>query len=76
MPLNRDLPTPSHRAFHGGETVKITKTLKFEDDFVLEQGSQGMAMHPGSQAATWVVFFPKLKTRRVVPEWDLEVVSK
>lgn len=76
MDLDRKLPPPLRSAFHGREKVRVKKSLTFEDGYVLREGSIGRAMHPGSQAATWVVYFPEARTRRVVPEWLLELVAK
>lgn len=75
MTNTRKLPPPMRHALHGGEKVKVKARQEYYDGFIAEVGDEGLAMHPGSQAATWVVLFPKARTRRVVPEWDLEVIS-
>lgn len=75
LELDRELPPPLVSKMQGGETVKLKIDLTFEDDLTLARGAKGVALHPGSQAATWVVFFPKQKTRRVCPEWQLEILE-
>lgn len=76
MKLDRSLPDPLVAKLHGGEKVKlINQKQVYEDGFVMKLGDVGLALHPGSQAATWVVYIPSARTRRVVPEWNLEIVS-
>jgi hypothetical protein len=75
MELDRSLPAPLHSPLHGGEKVKLINNQQvYADGFVFKVGEQGIALHPGSQAATWIVYIPSVRTRRVVPEWNLEIV--
>jgi hypothetical protein len=69
----RGLPAPSHVSFRGGEKVRLKKTQEYADGTV-QAGEVGMTMNPSSQAACWVVLFPKAGSR-VVPEWLLERVE-
>jgi len=71
----RQLPPPLVRELKGRETVQVTKAQSYNDGFVAKQGMEGLVLHPGSQAATWVIYFPEHKTRRVVPGWDLKVLK-
>jgi hypothetical protein len=76
MELDRSLPAPLHSKLHGGEKVKLVNNQQvYADGFVLKVGDQGIALHPGSQAATWVVYVTSMRSRRIVPEWNLEVLS-
>lgn len=72
---DRELPPVMHVAFHGGETVELLKDQKYADRVVVRAGERGKAICPSSQAASWVVLFPRLGSKtRVVPEWLLKQV--
>ena len=76
MKLDRSLPAPLHAALNGGEKVKLKNMQQvYEDGFVFKVGEEGLVLHPSSQAACWVVYIPSARTRRVVPEWNLEIIS-
>lgn len=69
----RGLPPPPRYRFHGGERVRLTRAQTYADRRV-EAGAEGIALYPSSQAASWVVHYP-VEGVRVVPEWDLEMLS-
>ena len=65
----RDLPPPMKSAFHGGERVKLLKDQSCSDRVVIRKGELGTALYPSSQAASWVVHFPRVGAKlRVIPE--------
>ena len=71
----RDLPAPMDMRLHGGETVELIEDQVFADKVVIPAGEKGRAMHPSSQAAAWVILFPRVgKKLRVIPEPLLRVV--
>ena len=71
--VERDLPEVMHVAFHGGESVELLKDQKYADRVVIRAGEKGKAIAPSSQAASWIVLFPRLGSKtRVVPEWLLK----
>ncbi|MBL4845722.1 MAG: hypothetical protein JKY65_09360 [Planctomycetes bacterium] len=71
----RDLPSPMGMRLHGGETVELLEDQVFSDKVVIPAGEKGRAMHPSSQAAAWVVLFPRVgKKLRVIPEPLLQIV--
>ena len=72
----RDLPKPYSIEFHGGELVELTKDQRYADQVVIRAGERGKTLHPSSQAASWVVLFPRISSSKpyVVPEWLLSRV--
>lgn len=73
--VDRDLPEPMHMRLSGGETVRLRETQVFYDKVVIRSGEVGRALYPSSQAAAWVVHFPRVGPKfRVIPEPLLEVV--
>ena len=74
--VDRDLPEPMHMRLSGGETVRLRETQIFYDKVVIRSGEVGRALYPSSQAAAWVVHFPRVGPKfRVIPEPLLEVVE-
>lgn len=72
----RELPEVMHVAFHGGESVELLQDQKYADRVVIRAGEKGRAIAPSSQAASWVVLFPRLGSKtRVVPEWLLKKID-
>lgn len=72
----RPLPAPMQMRLHGGETVELIEDQVFADKVVIPAGEKGMALQPSSQAAAWVVRFPRVgKKLRVIPEPLLRVVG-
>jgi hypothetical protein len=73
----RALPAPVHIWLKGGERVRLKKTQEYADGVVVREGEIGTTVNPSSQAASWVVSFPKAGAGklRVVPQWDLERVD-
>lgn len=73
---DRDLPPVMKIAFQGGDTVELLKDQFYADRVVVRAGERGKAMQPSSQAASWVVLFPRKGPKtRVVPEWLLRKVE-
>lgn len=71
-PVRPDLPPPMQIAFRGGELVELTKDQHYADLVVVRAGERGKTICPSSQAAHWVVLFPRIGPEtRVVPEWRL-----
>ena len=72
----RDLPPPYTIGFRGGELVELTKDQRYADQVVIRAGERGKTLHPSSQAASWVVLFPRISSSKpyVVPEWLLSRV--
>lgn len=74
--VGRDLPHPMKLRLHGGERVRLLETQVYYDKVVIRAGELGRALHPSSQAASWVVHFPRVGPKpRVVPEPLLELVE-
>ncbi|HBP22602.1 MAG TPA: hypothetical protein DEA08_33085 [Planctomycetes bacterium] len=70
------LPAPMHMRLHGGELVELTEDQVFNDKVVIRAGERGRALQPSSQAAAWVVHFPRVgRKRRVIPEPLLRIVE-
>lgn len=68
-PHRGDLPAPMRIAFHGGEEVQLMQDQLYADKVLVRRGERGRVMHPSSQAASWVVWFPMVGEKyRVVPE--------
>jgi hypothetical protein len=68
-PHRGDLPPPMRIAFHGGEDVQLLQDQLYADKVLVRRGERGRVMHPSSQAASWVVWFPMVGEKyRVVPE--------
>jgi hypothetical protein len=74
----RGLPAPVSIWLQGGERVRLKKTQEYADGVVVREGEIGTTVNPSSQAASWVVSFPKVagSKLRVVPQWDLERVDR
>ncbi|MEZ6186424.1 MAG: hypothetical protein R3F62_15620 [Planctomycetota bacterium] len=74
--LERELPPPYALRFKGGEAVELTKDQRYADQVVIRAGERGKTLHPSSQAASWVVLFPRISGSKpyVVPEWLLSKV--
>lgn len=72
----RHLPPPYTIEFRGGELVELTKDQRYADQVVIRAGERGKTLHPSSQAASWVVLFPRISSSKpyVVPEWLLSRV--
>lgn len=71
-----ELPAPMRIAFKGGELVELTKDQHYADLVVVRAGERGKTICPSSQAAHWVVLFPRIGSEtRVVPEWRLRRVE-
>ena len=67
--LDRHLPPPFAVAYHGGETVTLAQDQLYADRVMIRKGERGRVMYPSSQAAAWVVHFPRIGPKyRVVPE--------
>ena len=68
-PHRADLPAPMRIAFRGGEEVQLMADQLYADKVLVRRGERGKVMHPSSQAAAWVVWFPMVGEKyRVVPE--------
>ena len=75
-PVRPELPAPMKIAFRGGELVELTKDQHYADLVVVRAGERGKTICPSSQAAHWVVLFPRIGPEtRVVPEWRLRRVG-
>lgn len=75
-PLRADLPPVMALELHGGEAIKLKADQVFADRVVIRAGEKGRAMYPSSQAASWVVLFPRVGAKlRVIPEHLLELVD-
>ena len=69
----RQVPPPMSIAFHGGEPVKLLEDQLYADKVLVRRGEKGTVLYPSSQAAAWVVRFPRMGAKlRVVPERLLE----
>jgi hypothetical protein len=67
--LDRDLPPPIKIAFGGGDQVTLLEDQLYADKVLVRKGERGRVMYPSSQAASWVVHFPRVGAKyRVVPE--------
>jgi hypothetical protein len=74
--ISRALPPPSAMGLKGGETVKLREEQVFWDKVAIREGEVGKALYPSSQAAAWVVHFPRVGPKlRVIPEHLLGVVE-
>jgi hypothetical protein len=72
----RPLPAPMHLDLGGGEIVELTEDQVFADRVVVRAGERGTALYPSSQAASWVVRFPRVGSKlRVVPERLLRIAE-
>jgi len=73
---DRELPPVYTLQFRGGELVELTKDQRYADQVVIRAGERGKTLHPSSQAASWVVLFPRISSSKpyVVPEWLLSRV--
>ncbi len=72
----RALPPPMHFDLQGGELVELVEDQVFADRVVVRAGERGTALFPSSQAAAWVVRFPRVgRKERVIPERLLRVVG-
>ena len=61
---------------HGGEIVTLREDQIFFDKVVIRAGERGKALYPSSQAAAWVVHFPRVGPKfRVIPEPLLEIAT-
>ena len=73
--MDRSLPAPLKMRLKGGEIITLREDQIFFDRVVIRSGERGKALYPSSQAAAWVVHFPRVgPTFRVIPEPLLEVV--
>ena len=67
--LDRALPPPMRIAFGPGDAVQLAEDQRYADRALVRKGERGKVMHPSSQAASWVVWFPMMGPKyRVVPE--------
>ncbi len=74
--LDRTLPAPMAMRLAGGETVTLRQDQIFYDKVVIRAGERGKALYPSSQAASWVVHFPRVGPKfRVIPEPLLEAIG-
>jgi hypothetical protein len=70
-----NLPEPMKLAFAGGMRVELAQDQRYADDLVVRAGERGRTICPSSQAAAWVVHFPRVtKKHRVVPEHLLRLI--
>jgi hypothetical protein len=68
-PLDRHVPPPMRIAFAPGDSVQLAEDQRYADKVLVRRGERGKVMHPSSQAASWVVWFPMMGPKhRVVPE--------
>jgi len=66
---HRALPPVIKTIFRGGEDVQLSADQLYADKVLVRRGERGRIMHPSSQAASWVVWFPMMGEKyRVVPE--------
>jgi len=65
----RPLPPPMSLDLAPGAAVELAEDQVFADRVVVKAGEPGTALYPSSQAAAWVVRFPKVGSKlRVIPE--------
>lgn len=69
LPIEREVPPPMKLAFRGGDQVTLLEDQLYADRVLVRKGERGRVMHPSSQAAAWVVHFPRINAKyRVVSE--------
>ncbi len=67
--IERELPPPMKIAFVGGDQVTLLEDQLYADRVLVRRGERGRVMQPSSQAAAWVVHFPRVGPKyRVVSE--------
>lgn len=72
----RVLPSPMRFDLNGGELVELVEDQVFADRVVVRAGERGVTLFPSSQAAAWVVRFPRVgRKERVIPERLLRVID-
>ena len=72
----RELPPVMRIAFEPGQLVELREDQVFSDRVVIRRGERGKTMYPSSQAAAWVVSFPRVGPKlRVIPEHLLQPAS-
>jgi hypothetical protein len=72
---DRDIPPPMAMNLAAGSRVELVDDQVFADRVVIRRGEGGRILYPSSQAASWVVHFPRVGPKlRVVPEPLLRVV--
>lgn len=67
--IRPELPPVMALDLQGGETIELTEDQVFADRVVVRAGERGRALYPSSQAACWVVHFPRVGSKfRIIPE--------
>ncbi len=75
--VRTNLPEPMKLAFAGGMRVELAEDQRYADDLVVRAGERGRTICPSSQAAAWVVHFPRVtRKHRVVPERLLRLIQE